>query len=428
MSENIFKIKNLTCNYYQKNGKYNIRKIAKNTDLSTIDIIKLLGIRGILFKQKLDKIKSKLEAYKKQHKRKSKEEIAKIEEKLKPVLKIDELNIPRNSLVVIFGKSGCGKSTLLETLGLMNKTFDNKSSIIFCPESTKKFDSTENNEFDYNTLWKRKNKKLANIRKNFFSFIFQKTNLMKNFTVIQNTSMSVNLQGIEINADDVIKKGEKIGLAKSIFSRNRQIFELSGGQQQRISFVRATLPRYEVLFGDEPTGNLDEINAKRLLKQIYLDILINVKKGQGKTAIIVTHSISTALTFADYIICLTDDSNSYKSYSSNLKKYFSQKHIDKILDKMIKQKNIESSKINDFKDVFSEFKNYDVIKFQTITRIMDKRGIDLNNREVFFSVLIDMIDENTKFWSFDNCNKNFNGINSEISSNELKSVLLELMN
>ena len=78
------------------------------------------------------------------------------------------------------------------------------------------------------------------------------------------------------------------------------VYEISGGQKQRLAFVRAISPEFTVFFGDEPTGNLDEINSVELMKIIRSEL-----RQRHFSAILVTHSISLATTFADMIIILT---------------------------------------------------------------------------------------------------------------------------
>ena len=181
------------------------------------------------------------------------------------VLEIEHLRIPRGKKIFIVGESGIGKSTILETLGMMNNTIvpSNLTHFVF-------FDD-EGRELDLKGLWKKGDRALSDFRLKNYSFIFQSTNLMKNFTAFENIA----------------------------FTRmHRMAQELSGGQQQRLAFARAILPDFTVLFGDEPTGNLDAENAVRVM-----DIL-NRKLGEheGASAIIVSHDMHLAVTFADVII------------------------------------------------------------------------------------------------------------------------------
>lgn len=209
------------------------------------------------------------------------------------VLDIDELIIPRGKLIAILGVSGAGKSTILETLGLMNKTFVNGSKISF----------HDRNEqvFNYERLWNDKNQlDIEKIRRDHFSFIFQETNLMQNFTAYENVCLSQMLQGI--TKSEAFSKASQsmkdIGLSE--IDADQKAYELSGGQRQRIAFVRAITPEYSVLFGDEPTGNLDEKSSFDLMAIIRDDV-----QKKNVSAIIVTHNIKLSAEFADIIMVIT---------------------------------------------------------------------------------------------------------------------------
>jgi ABC-type lipoprotein export system ATPase subunit len=209
------------------------------------------------------------------------------------VLEVDHLSIPSGKLIVILGLSGAGKSTFLETLGLMNNTMLPGSSIRFTPN--------EKESFDYNDLWSGKIKGgIYEVRRLYFSFIFQNTNLMPNFTVFENISLTQMLQGKsqEQAMEDAEVFMKQLGLQE--IDKEKKSYELSGGQAQRVAFVRAITPDFTILFGDEPTGNLDEKNSWDLMGMIKEKIT-----GWGKTAIIVTHNLNLALEFADQIILIT---------------------------------------------------------------------------------------------------------------------------
>lgn len=209
------------------------------------------------------------------------------------VLDVKNLSISKGKLVVIFGVSGSGKSTLLETLGLMNNTINNGSSIIFLPKP--------NESYHFDKIWDIKNnERIFQVRREHFSFIFQSTNLMPNFTVYENICITQMLQGK--SSKDSIKKAEYymglLGLED--IEKDKKSFEISGGQAQRVAFVRAITPELTVLFGDEPTGNLDEKNSWDLMQLLKEKVV-----SRDRTAIIVTHNIELAVEFADQIIMIT---------------------------------------------------------------------------------------------------------------------------
>ena len=201
------------------------------------------------------------------------------------VLHIDELTIERGRMVFVVGPSGIGKSTILETLGLMNNTI--KSAEVF-----------EYNGVDMLRAWLWSDKRLSDFRNKEYSFIFQSTNLMHNFTAYENVMITALLQGKrEMEArrqtKEVLKKMELP------YDVDRPIYEYSGGQQQRMAFARAILPDFNVLFGDEPTGNLDANTANILMQILTEDV-----RQKGSTAIIVSHDMQLAVDYADMIVMI----------------------------------------------------------------------------------------------------------------------------
>jgi len=206
------------------------------------------------------------------------------------VLRIDELNIQRGKIIFLLGISGSGKSTFLETLGLMNNTLSNGSKVYFY---------TKDDRNDIGEIWDAKDYKiLAKLRQEHFSFIFQDTNLMPNFTAFENISLTQMIEGQSKEAS--ISNAKKIaGDLGLLIDEKKKTHELSGGEKQRAAFIRAIAPEFTVLFGDEPTGNLDEINA-----ELLMNILKTKIEEKQRTAIIVSHDIKLALKYADQIIIL----------------------------------------------------------------------------------------------------------------------------
>lgn len=229
------------------------------------------------------------------------------------ILVVKNLKIPFGKIVFIVGESGVGKSTILETLGLMNNT------IIFDSDTVLNYQSTPDSEIvDILELWKEKGeRKLSETRLKDFSFIFQQTNLMKNFTAWENIAITRMLQG-KPRGESIIRTKEVLSvLGLNQIDFKREVFKLSGGQQQRLAFARAIVPDFSVLFGDEPTGNLDPGTAEKvmnILKQILKD---ENRIHKDATAIIVSHSIELAVEFGDIIIKIhsipvdNDDNNRY---------------------------------------------------------------------------------------------------------------------
>lgn len=210
------------------------------------------------------------------------------------VLEIRNLDIPVGKKIFIVGESGIGKSTILETLGLMNNTIvpDDDARFVFHAPA----DSTSSDLID---LWKRNDDSMmSQFRLKHYSFIFQSTNLMKNFTAFENVAFTRMLQGYDMKS--CFEKSHEIlsELGLDHVDEKRMAQELSGGQQQRLAFARAVIPQFTVLFGDEPTGNLDGENAVRVMQILSrkLDEL------SGASAVIVSHDMHLAVSFADMII------------------------------------------------------------------------------------------------------------------------------
>lgn len=213
--------------------------------------------------------------------------------KSKVVLEINRLELPRGKKIFIVGESGIGKSTILEVIGMMNNTIVPDNDAKFC------FYDKDGNSSDIIGMWDRNNDdELSDFRLKNFNFIFQSTNLMRNFTAYENIAITRLLQGYSL--EDSFEKAEKVldDLGLSGVGKERNAQELSGGQQQRIAFARAIVPDFSVLFGDEPTGNLDSENAMKAMETLS----IKLNSIEGSSAIIVSHDMHLAVTFADIII------------------------------------------------------------------------------------------------------------------------------
>lgn len=212
----------------------------------------------------------------------------------KTVLHVHDLVIERGKTTAILGLSGIGKSTILETLGLMNKTMPRDSEVWFFPD-------TEYGPYDYADLWYKKSETVrSQIRRKHFSFIFQEPNLMPNFSALDNICLTLLLQNMTKTEaiNEVMRYVHKMELGDKI-SESTLISNLSGGERQRLSFIRAIAPDFTVLFGDEPTGNLDVLNASRVMQTLG-----GILKTRKKSSIIVTHDIPLSLNYADDIILI----------------------------------------------------------------------------------------------------------------------------
>lgn len=218
------------------------------------------------------------------------------------VLKIPSFKIDKAGVYFFIGASGIGKSTLLETLGMMNNTIRSGTSEV-------KYYKKTGEEVDLKELWQKDDQTKSQFRKSEYSFIFQNTNLMPHFTAGENMVYTLLLEGVswEEAKNRVVTLMPSLGLNPLVFDKHIQY--VSGGQRQRLAFVRAFVSSFEVLFGDEPTGNLDPVTAISMMKT-----LSDFVKTENKTAIIVSHDIQLASLFADRIYfikkCYHEDGSS----------------------------------------------------------------------------------------------------------------------
>lgn len=181
-------------------------------------------------------------------------------------------SVEKGEFVVIVGPSGAGKTTLLNILGGMDTLTD--GSVIL----------------DGRDISKYSQKELTDYRRHDIGFIFQFYNLIQNLTVIENVSLATQICKDPIDSKDVLKH---VGLGERLKNFPSQ---LSGGEQQRVAIARALAKNPKLLLCDEPTGALDYITGKTVLRLLY-----NTCKTTGMTVIIITHN--TALTaMADRVI------------------------------------------------------------------------------------------------------------------------------
>ena len=218
---------------------------------------------------------------------------------LNSALEIRKLSIKRGDIVFFVGASGVGKSTLLETLGLMNNT------VVENPESKFYFfDKSSSESTDLIDLWKKSESALSHFRRNNLSFVFQTINMFNNLSAFENVCLARIVQHKTL--DDSKLKARQI--MRKLFNKEafdeiiegKRVFELSGGQRQRLAFIRAAATDYNVLLADEPTGNLDDINADKLMSE-----LVSKVKMDNKTAVVVTHDIPLAMKYGNQVVLLT---------------------------------------------------------------------------------------------------------------------------
>lgn len=208
-------------------------------------------------------------------------------DKKKTVLHIEQLDVPRGNVVFFVGPSGIGKSTILETLGFMTNTI--QRVCIY-----------EYDDCEVSRMWNKNDTELSTFRMKEFSFVFQQNNLMPNFTAYENIITPALFQGMDFHRAK--KETKKILDLIGLPTEDRAVSEYSGGQRQRLALARAILPDFNVLFADEPTGNLDSANADKLM-----DLIVSSVKEKNSTAIIVSHDINLSVKYADEIVLIRKD-------------------------------------------------------------------------------------------------------------------------
>ena len=187
---------------------------------------------------------------------------------------VDNISFPieKGEFVVVVGPSGAGKTTVLNILGGMDKATSGEVIV----------DGTDISKFS--------EKELTKYRRDDVGFVFQFYNLVQNLTALENVELAAQICKNPIDAEQVL--GE-VGLSARLDNFPSQ---LSGGEQQRVSIARALSKNPKLLLCDEPTGALDYITGKSILK-----LLQDTCREKGMTVIVITHN--SALTpMADKII------------------------------------------------------------------------------------------------------------------------------
>ncbi len=192
-----------------------------------------------------------------------------------------DFNIRKGEFVAIMGPSGSGKSTLLQILGLL----DDYS------HGDYHFDGKDINKYDQIEIAKIRNEKMG--------FIFQAFNLLPRATVLENVKLPLLYSSRpEKEWESLAKEAViSVGLEHRMYHEATQ---LSGGEKQRVAIARALVNQPEVIFADEPTGNLDSKSG-----QAIIEIIQKLNQEKGHTIILITHETYTA-EYAERIIRLLD--------------------------------------------------------------------------------------------------------------------------
>ncbi len=196
-------------------------------------------------------------------------------------LKNVTFNVRKGEFLAIMGPSGSGKSTLLHLLGLLDEPSAGKYT----------FNSKNTTTYSRNEL--------ALLRNREIGFVFQAFNLLPRTTVYDNVKLPLYYSKIsEKEWDGRTREAiEAVGLSHRLYHESS---ELSGGEKQRVAIARALVTDPEVIFADEPTGNLDSKSGKNVMA-----IIQHLNEMRGKTIVLITHETSTA-EHAERIIHLMD--------------------------------------------------------------------------------------------------------------------------
>ncbi|MFI9492860.1 MULTISPECIES: ABC transporter ATP-binding protein [Streptomyces] len=197
------------------------------------------------------------------------------------VVALDRVTVdfPRGEFTAIMGPSGSGKSTLMHCVAGLD-SFSSGSVRI--------------GDTELGTL---KDKQLTQLRRDKIGFIFQAFNLLPTLTALENITLPMDIAGRKPDAAWLQKVIDMVGLSERLKHRPT---ELSGGQQQRVAVARALAAQPEIIFGDEPTGNLDSRSGAEVL-----GFLRNSVRELGQTVVMVTHD-AVAASYADRVIFLAD--------------------------------------------------------------------------------------------------------------------------
>ncbi|MEU1017522.1 ABC transporter ATP-binding protein [Streptomyces sp. NPDC005900] len=197
------------------------------------------------------------------------------------VVALDRVSVDfgRGEFTAIMGPSGSGKSTLMHCVAGL----DSFSS-----------GSVRLGETELSTL---KDKQLTKLRRDKIGFIFQAFNLLPTLTALENITLPMDIAGRKPDKQWLEQVIDMVGLSGRLSHRPT---ELSGGQQQRVAVARALASQPEIIFGDEPTGNLDSRSGAEVL-----GFLRNSVRDLGQTVVMVTHD-PVAASYADRVIFLAD--------------------------------------------------------------------------------------------------------------------------
>jgi putative ABC transport system ATP-binding protein len=190
-----------------------------------------------------------------------------------------DVDIERGAFTAVMGPSGSGKSTLVHCLAGLDSLTDGEI------------------ELGGTRLSGMSDKELTTLRRDRVGFVFQSFNLIPTLTALENVTLPADLAGRSVDPSWLDTVIDKVGLRDRLAHRPN---ELSGGQQQRVAIARSLVGRPEIVFADEPTGNLDSHAAAEVL-----GFLRRAVDEFGQTVVMVTHD-PVAAGYADRVVFLAD--------------------------------------------------------------------------------------------------------------------------
>jgi lipoprotein-releasing system ATP-binding protein len=197
------------------------------------------------------------------------------------ILKDVSLTIESKKITMIVGASGAGKSTLLHILSGLDK-----------PDTGNVFIKDTN-------IFKLNDEKLSKFRNQNIGFIFQFHHLLPEFTALENVAIAKMINGLSLS--EASKKSMELLDAVGLSDRmDHKPAELSGGEQQRVAVARALANNPDIIFADEPTGNLDSKNSN-MIHELFVDL----QKKFDLTFLIVTHN-KELVALGDFVLEMKD--------------------------------------------------------------------------------------------------------------------------
>ena len=180
------------------------------------------------------------------------------------VLKNFSLDVEMGQIITIMGQSGSGKTTALNILGTLDQADAGELTI----NGTQIHDMNET--------------ELSTIRNRDIGFVFQFHHLLPEFSAIENILMPTWINGVDDRRDRALDLIEKMGLSER---KDHFPSQLSGGERSRVAVARALMNKPKLVLADEPTGNLDEKNANKLI-----DLLVKINKDFHQAIVLTTHN------------------------------------------------------------------------------------------------------------------------------------------